>query len=68
MVKLTKSYTARIDANANKSSVLISSLSTINEMSEYVFNKGNDYWFDFKFMYHDCREKFAEFLAIISTN
>ena len=59
-MKLVKSYTAKITGNADKESKLIFTLSILDKLSEYVFSKGSDYWFDFKIMYHDCRNRFPE--------
>ena len=60
MKKIVKSYTAKITGNAGKESGLIFTLSMLEKMSKYVFDKGSDYWFDFKTMYHDCRKLFPE--------
>jgi len=59
-MKLIKSYTARIDANASKDGNILFILSKLNEVSEYVFNLGKDKWFNQKEIYHQCRKEFPE--------
>jgi IS605 OrfB family transposase len=63
-----KSYTARIEGNACKSSNLLFILSKLKEMSQYVFEGGPDYWFDFMAMYHDCRKRYPELNSKILQN
>ena len=67
-MKLVKSYTAKITGNAAKESNLIFMISTLQQLSEYVFPKGSDYWFDFKTMYHDCRERFPNLKSKVLQN
>ena len=67
-MKLTRSYTAKIDANAEKTSIIISMLETLQEVSNFVFEGGPDYWYNFKTMYHDCREKFPTLNSKILQN
>ena len=67
-MKLVKSYTAKITGNADKESKLLFNLSILQQVSEYVFPLGFDYWFDFKTMYHDCRERFPELNSKILQN
>ena len=59
-MKLIKSYTARIDANASKDSNILFILSKLDEVSEYVFDLGKDKWFNQKEIYHQCRKQFPE--------
>ena len=67
-MKLVKSYTAKITGNADKTSNLFFNLSILQQLSEYVFEKGSDYWFDFKTMYHESRTKFPEIKSKILQN
>jgi len=67
-MKLAKSYTARIEGNACKSSNLLFILSTLTEMSQYVFEGGPEYWFDFKEMYRDCRDRYPKLNSKMTQN
>ena len=57
-MKMIRSYTARIDGNAVKIRNLHSILSSINELTNYIFSLGREKWFDQKSLYHQCRDNF----------
>ncbi len=59
-MKIVKSYTARIDANASKTSNILFILSELEKMSNYVFSLGKESWFDIHTLYHDCRNRFPK--------
>ena len=61
-MKSNKSYTCKISGNSNKIEYLEKSLSTIQELSDFVFVLGTTYgqqfWSDQKSLYKTCRKLF----------
>ena len=67
-MKLAKSYTVIIGGNSDKTSNILQILSQLNEMSEYVFEKGYNFWFNFNAMYRICRELYPDLNSKIVQN
>ncbi|MFW6002021.1 MAG: RNA-guided endonuclease InsQ/TnpB family protein [archaeon] len=57
-MKLTKSYTCKIEGNSGKMDFIQYSLDNLFQVSEYVFSLGSNLWNDQKELYRLCRSKF----------
>ena len=67
-MKLRKTYSARISGNANKINYIESVMSQLTLMSQFVFDKGKPFWYDFNYMYKVCRSEFPELNSKILQN
>ncbi len=67
-MKINKSYTYKLDGNTVKTDNVSDILNILSEVSDFVFEQGSNYWFDFKNMYHECRNKYPEINSKIMQN
>jgi len=67
-LKITKSFTVRIDGNKSKINYLHQQLSDIQKLSEFAYSLGKENWKKLTPLYNRCREEFPSLKSKIVQN